>query len=179
MKFKSKRHDVAMQISDTRDFVDEIDVEQTTPHDLKLKLDKISTYLKLLQDTLMMKNTSNMTLNVFGDKCWHLNGKLHREDGPAIEYANGDKCWYLNGEYIDVKTQEDFERYKKGVGSSETKTLTDRHETKRYYLNGKLHREDGPAIEYVNGYKIWCLNDKSIAVNSQEEFERYKRENKV
>jgi hypothetical protein len=33
-----------------------------------------------------------------GDKEWRLNGKLHREDGPAIEYANGDKFWYLNGE---------------------------------------------------------------------------------
>ena len=32
-----------------------------------------------------------------GDKCWYLNGKLHREDGPACEYTNGDKEWYLNG----------------------------------------------------------------------------------
>jgi hypothetical protein len=32
-----------------------------------------------------------------GDKCWYLNGLLHREDGPAIEYGNGDKYWYLNG----------------------------------------------------------------------------------
>jgi hypothetical protein len=28
---------------------------------------------------------------------WYLNGKLHREDGPAIEHADGRKCWYLNG----------------------------------------------------------------------------------
>ena len=26
-----------------------------------------------------------------GDKEWWLNGKLHREDGPAIEDADGDK----------------------------------------------------------------------------------------
>jgi hypothetical protein len=32
-----------------------------------------------------------------GDKAWCLNGKLHREDGPAFEFANGDKAWYLNG----------------------------------------------------------------------------------
>jgi len=32
-----------------------------------------------------------------GDKAWFINGKLHREDGPAIEYANGTKYWYLNG----------------------------------------------------------------------------------
>jgi hypothetical protein len=31
-----------------------------------------------------------------GDKYWYLNGKLHREDGPTVEYANGYKCWYLN-----------------------------------------------------------------------------------
>ena len=31
-----------------------------------------------------------------GDKFWCLNGKLHREDGPAIEYGNGDKFWCLN-----------------------------------------------------------------------------------
>ena len=32
--------------------------------------------------------------------------------------------------------------------------------TKEWYLNGKLHREDGPAIEYPDAHKEWCLNDK-------------------
>jgi hypothetical protein len=32
-----------------------------------------------------------------GDKEWFLNGKLHREDGPAVEWTNGSKSWYLNG----------------------------------------------------------------------------------
>ena len=32
-----------------------------------------------------------------GSKVWYLNGRCHREDGPAIEYANGSKRWYLNG----------------------------------------------------------------------------------
>ena len=31
-----------------------------------------------------------------GGKSWYLNGKCHREDGPAVEYANGEKYWYLN-----------------------------------------------------------------------------------
>jgi hypothetical protein len=30
--------------------------------------------------------------------------------------------------------------------------------TKRWYLNGNPHREDGPAIEYANGTKYWWLN---------------------
>ena len=32
-------------------------------------------------------------------KYWYLNGKRHRIDGPAIEWANGSKNWYLNGKY--------------------------------------------------------------------------------
>ena len=34
-----------------------------------------------------------------GDKYWSLNGKRHREDGPAVELSNGDKAWYLNGKF--------------------------------------------------------------------------------
>lgn len=33
-----------------------------------------------------------------GTKFWYLGMLLHREDGPAIEYADGFKEWYLNGE---------------------------------------------------------------------------------
>ena len=42
-----------------------------------------------------------------GTKYWYLNGKLHREDGPAIESANGSKSWYLNGKEV---TEEEHKR---------------------------------------------------------------------
>ena len=42
-----------------------------------------------------------------GDKEWFLNGKWHREDGPAIEYAGGYKSWYLNEEKV---TEEEHKR---------------------------------------------------------------------
>ena len=32
-----------------------------------------------------------------GRKEWYLNGNRHRPDGPAVEYLNGGKEWYLNG----------------------------------------------------------------------------------
>jgi len=35
-----------------------------------------------------------------GTKIWYLNGKLHRENGPAIKYASGYKEWWLNGKKI-------------------------------------------------------------------------------
>jgi len=38
---------------------------------------------------------------------------------------------------------------------------------KVYYINGERHREDGPAIEWVNGNKSYCINDKNL---TEEEF---------
>jgi len=32
--------------------------------------------------------------------------------------------------------------------------------SKMWYLNGELHREDGPAVEHANGSKMWYLNDE-------------------
>ena len=31
---------------------------------------------------------------------------------------------------------------------------------KVWYINGKLHREDGPALEGVDGYKEWRITGK-------------------
>ena len=42
-----------------------------------------------------------------GDKWWYLNGKRHREDGPAFEGADGSKYWYLNGEQL---TEAEFNK---------------------------------------------------------------------
>jgi len=32
-----------------------------------------------------------------GTKRWYQNDKLHRTDGPAVEYADGSKEWFLEG----------------------------------------------------------------------------------
>ena len=82
-----------------------------------------------------------------GTKCWFLNDKLHREDGPAVEYPNGRKCWYLN----DKRHREDGPAVEWPNGE------------KDWYLNDKLHREDGPAIEWPDGTKEWYLNGKSVS----------------
>ena len=34
--------------------------------------------------------------------------------------------------------------------------------TKMWFLNGELHREDGPACEYSNGTKKWYLNSECV-----------------
>ena len=66
-------------------------------------------------------NKPEVKVNANGTKSWHLNGKLHREDGPAIEYANGGKEWYLN----DERHREDGPAIERTNGS------------KHWYLSGK------------------------------------------
>ena len=42
-------------------------------------------------------------VNGDGTKQWYLNGKLHREDGPAIEYVDGDKYWFLKNKFYGLE----------------------------------------------------------------------------
>ena len=81
-----------------------------------------------------------------GSKEWRLNGKRHREDGPAVERSNGNRLWYLNGK----RHREDGPAIERANG------------TKEWWLSGKLHREDGPAIEYPDGTKEWYLNGENV-----------------
>ena len=45
----------------------------------------------------MKKEQPQCKVGKYGQKEWWLNDKRHREDGPAVEWADGDKHWYLNG----------------------------------------------------------------------------------
>ena len=38
-----------------------------------------------------------MTIDKRGNKKWHLHGKLHRVDGPAVEHVDGATTWFLHG----------------------------------------------------------------------------------
>jgi len=87
-----------------------------------------------------------MKVDSDGRKYWLLNGKLNREDGPAIEYPDGSKHWLLNGQYH----REDGPAIEWPSGE------------KQWFLHGKCHREDGPAIEYPEGEKFWFLHGEDV-----------------
>jgi hypothetical protein len=84
---------------------------------------------------------------------YHLNGKLHRTDGPACEYANGTKYWYIDGK----RHRTDGPAIEWSDGGKE------------WYVKGKLHRTDGPAIECANGGKYWHIEGKEY---TEEEFKK-------
>ena len=39
----------------------------------------------------------DIKIDTSGNKRYYVNNVLHREDGPAVEYASGEKFWYNNG----------------------------------------------------------------------------------
>src|SRR5271166_2912295 len=87
------------------------------------------------------------------------NNNLHREDGPAVEFANGDKHWCINGKLH----REDGPAIELTYG------------TKYWYINGNLHREDGPAVELANGTtEYWCKHNKINCSTDKEYFKLIK-----
>lgn len=65
-------------------------------------------------------------IDALGTKRWHKNLKLHREDGPAVEYFNGNKEWFLNGK----RHREDGPAY----------ICVDGH--KEWWIDGVQHSEE-------------------------------------
>ena len=59
-------------------------------------------YKEVFEDT----GANELIIGPNESKYWRLNGKLHRENGPAVEFSNGPivkdaiggKKWYINGE---------------------------------------------------------------------------------
>jgi hypothetical protein len=69
-------------------------------------------------------------------------GRLHRDDGPAVEYVDGTKHWYQHGLL-----------HRDGGPAVEHSNVC-----KCWYQHGELHRDDGPAVEYSDGTKYWYQN---------------------
>jgi len=83
-----------------------------------------------------------------GNRFWWLNGKRHREDGPAAEYSNGTKFWYLN----DELHREDGPAAEYSDG------------TKGWFLNGVELSEE----EYNNKMKPSPFNGKLVTIDGKQ-----------
>ena len=101
-----------------------------------------------------MQKEQFINVSEYGTKLYYSDREmkiLHREDGPAIEWAKGDKLWYVNGKLH----REDGPAVERANGY------------KAWFINDKRHREDGPAIEYADGSKEWWINGKRL---TEDEF---------
>jgi len=91
-------------------------------------------------------------INEFGNRFYYDKmGRIHREDGPAVEFSGGSKEWWIDGRMH----REDGPAYEGADGACAWKQ------------NGLYHRLDGPAIIYSNGHKEWWIEGVRI---TEEEF---------
>lgn len=116
-----------------------------------------------------------------------LNGKIHREDGPAIIYEDESEKYYINGELhrdngpasivkcsrhfkgSDLYPQEfknDFILffYKNGLFHNDSgPAIVYPWGENEYYINGLKHRTDGPAHTYEDGsYRVWVCGLRTL-----------------
>jgi hypothetical protein len=102
--------------------------------------------------------------------------KLHRLDGPAIEWAGGYKVWYVEDKLhrLDGPAVEGADAYKAWYVDGKLHRLDgpaiEYADNKAWYVDGKRHRLDGPAIEYANGSKSWYVDGKKM---TEKEFNEY------
>ena len=86
----------------------------------------------------------------FGTTRWYKDTKcniLHRENGPAIEYADGDKFWLQDG----LLHRTDGPAIERANGDIE------------WWQKDQAHRENGPAIEQSDGATVWFISGKQMS----------------
>jgi len=111
------------------------------------------------------------TINAIGDKVWRLDGQLHRDNGPAVEYVDGTRHWHQHGNLhrtdgpaIDCTTgsrqwfkhgarHRDDEGHSASRGAKHRPAVEHDNGSREWWVNGEKHREDGPAIEQADGTK--------------------------
>jgi hypothetical protein len=96
-----------------------------------------------------MNNESQLSIDHCGTKIWKTKeGKLHRLDGPAVEYEDGGKEWFQNGKRhrLDGPAVECI------------------YGKKKWFKNGKLFKNKDDFLESLTD------EEKSMALFSKDFF---------
>ena len=84
-----------------------------------------------------------------GTTRWFKNAEctiLHKEDGPAVIWADGEESWWFDGE----------------IHCPNGPAVVYADGTKEWRQHGQVHRVDGPAIEWCNGTVEWWINGMQL-----------------
>ena len=82
-------------------------------------------------------------------------GKLSFENGQLSFEGNAEKS---AEQFIEHLLNIFNNKIQNFISEEKTNIEIDKDGTIRYYKNGKLHNDNGPAIEYVNTSKAWLIN---------------------
>ena len=96
-----------------------------------------------------------------GTKYWYLNGKLHREDGPAVEWSDGSKYWCLNGKKI-TEAEHKLKTMTKHQQQTDIVEYTDE------YFKGVQSAQDEMEQKIEDKFQLWegeGFVDKAVAAS--------------
>ncbi len=51
------------------------------------------------EGTYYLGDGCKLNVSDIGTRSWYRNGLLHREDGPAVEWASGAREWFRDGKH--------------------------------------------------------------------------------
>ena len=109
-----------------------------------------------------------------GRKEWFHKNKRHREDGPAIEWNDGCSIWYYKGIFVGMGGKPDPALWakltSKDAGGGPLRLngcIVDLGGSKYWFKDDQYHREDGPAIEWPSGVKSWWFNGTQLSTGNR------------
>ena len=108
-----------------------------------------------------------------GTKYWYLNGRRHREDGPAVEFPDGTKRWWYKDIFVGQGDKPDpvlwtrLTSVELNGGPLLNGCVVDLDGKKHWYRDDKLHREDGPAVEWWHGEEQWYFNGRHLGYDAE------------
>ena len=120
------------------------DTEGTKIHAIGNRKEIAAKWAKIKQsrgvtEVASLENTPKKKTDYDGTQTWWLNGKLHRDDGPAMIYKNGTRKWVKDGK----------------LHRDDGPAVVDADGSQIWYLNGQRHRDDGPAVVNSDGTRMW------------------------
>lgn len=131
-------------------------------------------------------------------KRYLVNGKIHREDGPASEWLNTYEWWLadqlhriggpavhdawgynewwvygkkhrLDGPAVELNKYKEW--WARGKLHRVDGPAIEHPDTKEWWQNGLRHRLDGPAVERLDGGKEWWLYGKHETARNVKQFQ--------
>ena len=99
-----------------------------------------------------------MHVDANGTKMWRLHGKLHREDGPAVEWSNGSKAWYMHGE----RHREDGAAVESLNGYKAWWLHGKRYDDAQSWAEALLQSKNEPSDEQHVAAFLYNLNKKKV-----------------
>lgn len=58
----------------------------------------VNDFIEKREHYLAAGNSEQIHVDEYGTIIYYKNNKIHRLNGPAIQYADGRKSWYVNGQ---------------------------------------------------------------------------------